>query len=75
MRQVADRGAVFVPLRIQDEAATPLGAAENEVTGAAVSRAAAGMIELESGSLRVRFSGPVDAGALRLVLGQLGRRT
>jgi hypothetical protein len=32
------------------------------------------VIELESGSLRVRFSGPVDAAALRLVLGQLGRR-
>jgi len=33
-----------------------------------------GVIELESGSLRVRFSGPIDAAALRLVLGQLGRR-
>ena len=32
------------------------------------------VIEFESGSLRVRFSGPVDTGALRLVLGQLGRR-
>jgi hypothetical protein len=31
------------------------------------------VIELERGSLRVRFSGPVDVGALRLVLGHLGR--
>jgi transposase len=36
--------------------------------------ASSGVIELETGSLRVRFSGPVDAAALRLVLGQLGRR-
>ncbi|GAC1348647.1 MAG: hypothetical protein NVSMB18_37380 [Acetobacteraceae bacterium] len=36
--------------------------------------ASPGVIELETGSLRVRFSGPVDAAALRLVLGQLGRR-
>lgn len=36
--------------------------------------ASPGVIELETGSLRVRFSGPVDTAALRLVLGQLGRR-
>ena len=39
-----------------------------------VALASPGVIELETGSLRVRFSGPVDAAALRLVLGQLGRR-
>ena len=36
--------------------------------------ASPGVIELETGSLRVRFSGPVDAAALRLVLEQLGCR-
>lgn len=36
--------------------------------------ASPGVIELETGSLRVRFSGPVDTAALRLVLRQLGRR-
>jgi hypothetical protein len=35
---------------------------------------APGVIELESGSLRVRFSGSVDTGALRVVLAHLGRR-
>jgi hypothetical protein len=34
-----------------------------------------GLLEIESGGVRVRFSGPVDAAALRLVLTHLGRRT
>ena len=74
MREAAGRGEVFVPLRLKDEPPTQLGPPGTEVTGGAVLVATTGMIELESGSLRVRFSGPVDAGALRLVLGQLGRR-
>jgi hypothetical protein len=32
------------------------------------------VIELEGRRVRVRFSGPVDAAALRLVLGHFGRR-
>lgn len=74
MREMADRGEVFVPLRVQDGPLTQLGPAGSDTAGKSVPVAAAGMIELESGSLRVRFSGPVDAAALRLVLGQLGRR-
>jgi len=74
MREMSDRGEVFVPLRVQNGPPTQLGPAGNDVAGGSVPAAVAGMIELESGSLRVRFSGPVDAGALRLVLGQLGRR-
>jgi transposase len=70
MREAPDRGEVFVPLRIQD--APPPGASD-EASGSG-SAAPAGTIELESGGLRVRFSGPVDATALRLVLGRLGRR-
>ncbi|HZC90998.1 MAG TPA: hypothetical protein VE400_10135 [Mycobacterium sp.] len=34
----------------------------------------AGMLEIESTGLRVRFSGPVDTAALRLVLTHVGRR-
>ena len=75
MRKAAERGEVFVPLRLQDEAPAQLGPTGNEVTSGAVPMATTGMIELESGSLRVRFSGPVDAGALRLALGHLGRRS
>jgi hypothetical protein len=33
-----------------------------------------GTLEIESGVLRVRFSGPVDAAALRLVLTHVRRR-
>ena len=32
------------------------------------------MIEIERGGLRIRFSGPVDAGALGMVLAHVGRR-
>jgi len=74
LREMPARGEVFVPLRVQDEPPTQLGAAGNEVAGGAVPEAAAAMIEFESGNLRIRFSGRVDAGALRLVLEQLGRR-
>jgi hypothetical protein len=34
----------------------------------------AGTLEIESGDLRVRFFGPVDAAALRLVLTHVRRR-
>jgi transposase len=76
MREVADRGEVFVPLRLH-EASGPaqLDAAASERERAPCGPVSAtGMIELESGALRVRFSGPVDPAALRLVLGHLGRR-
>ena len=33
-----------------------------------------GTLEIESGGIRVRFSGPVDATALRLVMMHIGRR-
>ncbi len=67
----SDRPApAFVPICCND-AVTPVAAAR--LTPAEPSTLP-GVIELESGSLRVRFSGPVDAAALRLVLGQLGRR-
>ena len=67
MREAAAHGEVFVPLRLQ-EPRTMAGDAPGEIAPAAT-----GVIELESGRLRIRFSGPVDASALRLVLGHLGR--
>jgi hypothetical protein len=33
-----------------------------------------GTLEIESGGMRVRFSGPVDATTLRLVMMHIGRR-
>lgn len=72
MREVSEHGEVFVPLRLQDEAPVlPRPSADGAL--GQVAPAATGVIELESGSLRVRFSGPVDVSALRLVLGHLGR--
>ena len=74
MQEAAERGEGFVPLRLQDGPPPQLGPTGSEEPGGTVPVATTGVIELESGSLRVRFSGPVDAGALRVVLGQLGRR-
>ena len=80
MREAADLGEVFVPLRVEE-----LSTSANTGTAASTSRlditagsdpgTEAGALEIESGGVRVRFSGPVDAGALRLVLTHLGRRT
>jgi transposase len=61
----------FVPLCCSDDVAS----APVALPTPAAPLASPGVIEFESGSLRVRFSGPVDAAALRLVLGQLGRRS
>jgi transposase len=81
MRQSADLGQVFVPLRIE-EAPTPDSAgrakSRREVPSAAMAdsppRSAAGTLEIEGVGMCVRFSGPVDAAALRLVLKHVGRR-
>lgn len=75
MSASTERGDVFVPLRIQDTPpAGQVGAPASEVTAGSAPMSAPGVIEFESGNLRVRFSGPVDAGALRLVLAHVGRR-
>jgi transposase len=78
MRPVADHGGSFVPVRVEDALAADAGAPGPEQRAAAPacpdSVIQGGAIEIESGALRVRFSGPVDAGALRIVLAHLGRR-
>ena len=73
MCEASEHGEVFVPLRLQDGVPVqPRAIADGAPSQ--VAPAATAVIELESGSLRIRFSGPVDTGALRLVLGHLGRR-
>ena len=67
LRKAAERGKVFVPLRLQE-----LRTAVDDAPGD-VAPTATGVIELESGRLRIRFSGLVDASALRLVLGYFGQ--
>jgi transposase len=80
MREAADRGEVFVPLRVEDSSApadtgTARSTSRLDVTAGSDPATEIGTLEIESGGVRVRFSGPVDAGALRLVLTHLGRRT
>jgi transposase len=70
MRMAVDQGSVFVPLRMGDE---PSAAPVDPAADSAVATAT-GLIEFEGSGLRVRFSGAVDTGALRLVLGHFGRR-
>lgn len=78
MREATDRRGVFVPLRIED--ASPAGttarscAVGSPVPAGSATAVETGLIEIEDGSLQVRFSGPVDAAALRLVLAHVGRR-
>jgi transposase len=78
VQEASDRDGLFVPLRLENASAT----ADTEMP---VSKSAAsagsdpaskpGAMEIESAGLRVRFSGPIDPGALRLVLAHIGRRT
>ena len=58
MREAAEHGEVFVPLRLQE----PRTMADD--ASGKIAPAATGVIELESGRLRIRFSGPVDASVL-----------
>lgn len=76
MQDAGDRGEVFVPLRLEETSAPAQleRPASEEERGRRGPHLPTGVIELESGGLRVRFSGPVDPAALRLILGHLGRR-
>ena len=78
-RKAIGERPVFVPLRVEgmvaaadsnkDRPDTPRSVAVG--TGASLR---AGTLEIESGGVRVRFSGPVDATTLRLVMTHIGRR-
>jgi transposase len=68
----------FVPIRIEETPALPPGLPDDgraaSVTAGAANGPPIGTIEIERGGLRIRFSGPVDANALGLVLAHVGRR-
>ena len=80
--QSPELGQVFVPLRIM-ESATPESAeptkSGRELPSAATAgsppKSGIGTLEIESAGMCIRFSGPVDTAALRLVLAHVGRRT
>ena len=76
-RKAIGERPVFVPLRVEGMVAT-----DNNKDRANTARSMAvetdastrpGTLEIESGGIRVRFSGPVDATALRLVMMHIGR--
>jgi transposase len=72
-RKARQEAAVFIPLRVEG----PGERTDEVVAGAPPPTAVVphpGLLEIESGGVRIRFSGPVDAAALRLVLTHLGRR-
>jgi len=77
-REAAEEAVRFIPLRMAgasapvETAALPREASTEKAVGSSATEA--GTIEIESGNMRVRFSGPVDVAALRVVLGRVGRR-
>jgi len=81
MRQSAELSQVFVPLRIEEAPvsgsagrAKPEGELPSAATAGSPPRSVVGTLEIESAGMCVRFSGPVDTAALRLVLAHVGRR-
>jgi transposase len=79
-RRAMGEAPVFVPLRVEG----PVAAADNNKDRADMPRSVAaeadtstqaGTLEIDSGGVRARFSGPVDATALRLVMRHIGRST
>ena len=79
MREAADRTQIFVPIRVEEPPASPdAGLSDcgvpSDVAANSVPATTAGMIEIESGSLRVRISGSVEVSALHAVLAHVGRR-
>lgn len=80
MREAAGGGEVFVPLCVEGSSAsadtgTAVSTSRPDVRAGSTPVTEVETLEIESGGVRVRFSGPVDAGALCLVLTHLGRRT
>ncbi|HEY1431945.1 MAG TPA: transposase [Stellaceae bacterium] len=78
-RRATGEAPVFVPLRVEglvtaadnnkDRADTP-----RRIVAETDSSTRPETLEIESGGVRVRFSGPVDATALRLVMLHIGRQ-
>jgi transposase len=76
-RKAIGEASVFVPLRVEGLVATDNNKDRtNSARSMAVETDAStrpGSLEIECGGIRVRFSGPVDATALRLVMMHIGR--
>jgi transposase len=76
-RKAIGEASVFVPLRVEGLVATDNNKDRtNSARSMAVETDAPtrpGSLEIECGGIRVRFSGPVDATALRLVMMHIGR--
>ena len=76
-RKAIGEASVFVPLRVEGLVATDNNKDRtNPARSMAVETDAStrpGSLEIECGGIRVRFSGPVDASALRLVMMHIGR--
>lgn len=74
----AAAGGAFVPIRIEEAPAPPTGLPDRgrpaSTTTDTANAPTVGTIAIERGGLRIRFSGPIDAHALGLVLAHLGRR-
>jgi hypothetical protein len=77
-RKAIGERPVFVPLRVEG-----MVAADNDKDRLNTARSVAvetdaptrpGTVEIESGGVRVRFTGPVDATTLRLVMMHIGRQ-
>jgi transposase len=76
-RKAIGEASVFVPLRVEGLVTTDSNKDRgNSARDMAVETDAStrpGSLEIECGGIRVRFSGPVDATALRLVMMHIGR--
>ena len=72
VQAASDHDGLFVPLRLED--ASTAAASEEPVSKSAASAGNPEAMEIEGAGLRVRFSGAIDPGALRLVLAHIGRR-
>jgi transposase len=76
-RKAIGEASVFVPLRVEGLVATDNNKGRgNPARSMAVETDVStrpGSLEIECGGIRVRFSGPVDATVLRLVMMHIGR--
>ena len=76
-RKAIGEASVFVPLRVEGLVATDNNKDRgNSARSMAVETDAStrpGSLEIECGGIRVRFSGPIDSSALRLVMMHIGR--
>jgi transposase len=79
IREGGASAAAFVPLRFAEDLpscdSSAAAAPGTPLTPVATNQVEAqGTIEIEGAGLRIRFSGPLDVGALQVVLAHVGRR-